>query len=70
MQTAFTEACLAVDGAVGDGADINLRREVIALRIIQSAQNGMHDPTALRDDAIAHVTGSGKMDGSPRSSYF
>jgi hypothetical protein len=69
MQTAFNEACLAVDGAVANGADVNLRREVIALRIIQSAQEGLHDPVALRDDAIAHVTGGGKSDASLRS-YF
>ena len=60
MQTAFNEACRAVDGAVGDGAEANLRREVIALRIIQSAQDGIRDPAKPRDDAVAHVPGNGK----------
>jgi hypothetical protein len=49
MQAAFTEACRIVGCEGNDKA-----RETIALHIINTAQRGIHDPTSLRDEAVAH----------------
>ena len=37
-------------------------RETLALRIIDTAQDGEHDPDILRDDALAHL-GRAEMKG-------
>jgi hypothetical protein len=37
------------------GAKEEWTREILALRIIDTAQAGEHDVTRLRDDALAHL---------------
>ena len=49
MSKAFEETCIALQVYAGDEKG----RETIAARIIDLARNGLIDPTALRDRAIA-----------------
>jgi hypothetical protein len=47
MAQAYEQACQHLNGGAND-----LVKEVIAKRIVQLAQTGVHDPIVLRDRAL------------------
>ena len=51
MSKAFKEACNALQVFAGDEKG----REIVAIRIIDLARNGLTDPTALRNRVIAEA---------------
>ena len=51
LSTAFDEVCKALQLGAGDSRN----REVIAVRIIELARNGIIDPNALRNRVIAEA---------------
>ena len=52
MAQAYDQACQHLNGGASD-----LVKEVIAKRIIQLAQTGLHDPTVLRERALEALAG-------------